>query len=170
MDPLFVIVLMVLIAFIAAWYWSKPNSGLARRWRLRGNEVQLVALKKPPENPNHMIADLDGKLSKQIDALNARLTQLGTDLSEIRRTTVGIDKHVDALESKSETVITKVDAVGHQVDMDVGELKRIDEHVKDSIGRAKGHALQIQNLEDEVRALERELSIPPPRMRRDHHT
>jgi chromosome segregation ATPase len=161
------IVVTVLTVFVAR-YWSHPVTASVQQ-KLREAEDQVAKLQKAAEVFGRTVREIEAKFEKQIETISGKVAHLSGDVGEVRREAHDIDKHVDSLEMKTDVAATKVEAVKHQVDVEVGELKRIDDQVKDSLGKVKTNALHIQYLEDEVRGLARELSIVPVRARRDRH-
>jgi chromosome segregation ATPase len=166
-----VVWLMIVITFLTVFvarYWSNPVTASVQQ-KLREAEDQVTKLQKAAESFSRTVRDIEAKFEKQLEVVSNKVAHLSGDVGEVRRETHDIDKHVDSLEAKTEVAASKVDAVMHQVDVEVSELKRIDDQVKDNLGKVKTNTLHIQYLEDEVRGLARELSVIPVRTRRDRH-
>jgi chromosome segregation ATPase len=163
-----VLILMLVLTGIATRFWRNPLPS-SLRVKLSESEAHVAKLQKLSEGLGRTIQNLETKMQKQLDAVESKVASLSSDVGAAIRETHDIEKHVGSLEAKTDVASTKVEAIKHQVDAEVGELKRIDDQIKDNMGKGKTNALHIQYLEDEVHGLERELSIPPIRVRRDRH-
>ncbi len=154
------IVLAVLVG-LTVWYWATTRS---IKQRLKASREHVARLEKVSDSLKHTVRDLEDKLQKQLASIEATITQLGGTVGEAQRETHDVEKHIDVLETKTEVAATAVDTIKHQVDMDVGELKRIDEQVKNSISRIDRNARHIDRLEIEVHTL-----LPGARPIRERH-
>lgn len=151
---------VVLIA-LAFMFW---NSARTIREKLRESREQVARLEMTAETLKQTIHDLEGRQQTQLEAIESALSQLRASVAEAQRETQDVEKHVGALETKTDVSVATVDTIKHQVDVDVGELRRIDEQVKTSIGRIDRNARHIDRLEVEVHSL-----VPGVRTTRDRH-
>jgi chromosome segregation ATPase len=158
-DPLvWILIAMIGLTYIASTYWSYPLA-VSIQEKLKESGEQVVKLQKVSEVLGNTIHDLEGKLQKQLDAVEGKVAHLTGDVGEVKREAHVIENHIGSLEVKTDVTVTKVDDIKHQIDLEAGELKRIEDQIKDSLGKVKNNTLHIQYLEDEVHGLERKLDI-----------
>jgi chromosome segregation ATPase len=168
-EPLlWLMIVLTVFTGVAVRYWSNPLTEMVQE-KLKSSDEQIAKLQKLSESLALTVHDLETRLQKQFDAVESKVTHLTGDVGNVIRETHDLDKHVGTLEVKADAAASKVDTIMHHVDVEVGELKRIDDQVKDSLGKVKTNAHHIQYLEDEVRSLVRELHVAPIRTRRDRH-
>ena len=162
------LILMVILTGLGVRYWRNPLASSVHM-KLKESEAQVAKLQKTSEHLTRTIQQLEVTFQKQFETVEGKVTRLGTDVGAVRKEAHDVDTHVGSLAAKTDVALTKVDAIKTQVEAEVSELKRIDDQVKDSLGKVKSNALQIRYLEDEVHGLERELAMPQVRVRREHH-
>ena len=165
---LWALIVMIVLTALASRYWSHTFISPIQE-KLKEHGEQIAKLHKVSENLGHTVHSFEGKVQKQLDSVECAVSHLGGDVGKVRREASDLEKHVNNLEAKADVTATKIDAVKQQVDEDVCELKRIDDQIKDGMGRVNNHARQIDHLEHEVHYLEHELISPPKWLRLDRH-
>ena len=163
-----------LTAFLLLLIFTPVPLMFWRRWsplsspdKLKKLGKQLGKIEKENAVLAQTIDDLKTDMQKRMDSVEKSLTLMTGTLGEVKRETGDIDKHVDELENKTEVAANKVESIKHQVDVDLGELRRIDDQIKDSVIRVDQTARQIEYVAHEVRDLEREVNGGSGRRRRD---
>lgn len=158
------LIVMAALTVIASRFWRNPLTSSVKI-KLKESEAQVAKLQKTAENLGRSIQNLESKMQKQLEAVEGKVAHISSDVGVAKREAHDIEKHVGTLEAKADVAVSKADAIKHQVEAEAGELKRIDDQIKDSMGKVKANAQHIKYLEDEVHDLERELSIPPVKVR-----
>jgi chromosome segregation ATPase len=153
-DPLvWLAMATVLGTGIAYSYWSDPVAasidGKLRRTSEHAKNVQQVL-----DGLGKGAVAFEGKLAKQIAAIETRIGKLSSDVGAVKHETQVIDKHVGKLEAKTGVTVSKLATVLNKVDADASRLKRIDDQVRDGAGKVLSNSLQIDHLEHEVHDLE----------------
>lgn len=171
MSPLLEVVLLeramwaliaiAILAGLALGYWSAARSVNERQ---RANRAQVAKLERSAETFKSTIQDLEGNLQKQLTSLEGTIAQLGGTISAAQRETLDAEKHIDLLESKTESATLTLEAIKRQVDVDVGELKRIEDEVRNNANRINQNTRHIDRLEVEVHSL-----VPSVGPNRDMH-
>jgi peptidoglycan hydrolase CwlO-like protein len=167
-EAMWFLVLMVVLAGFAARYWSNVFVSPIQE-KLKESGEQFAKLQKVSENLGHTIHNFEDKMQKQLGSFESAVSHLSCDVGKVRRETQDLEKHVNNLEAKADVTAAKIDAIKHQLDDEVCELKRIDDQIKDSMGKVDSNARQIDHLEHEVHYLGHELSGPPKWVRLDRH-
>lgn len=159
-DSLFGLLLVMLVLTALAtrfwnwnWLWSAPLSASVRQ-KLTAHQGQAAKLQVVFEDLGHSLQSFEGKMRKQIAAVENKLKDLSGDLGKVRQETHGIEKHVGKLEVKTDIAATKLVDVKHQVDVDAGALKQIGVQNKSSIDLVDSNTFQMVHLEHEVHHLE----------------
>jgi hypothetical protein len=122
--------------------------------KLRESGEQITKLHTVFENLGHTIHSVEGKMRKQLESVESKVSYLSVDLGEARREAHDIVKHVDSLEAKTVAAATDADAIKNRVDEAACALKRIDDEIKDNMGMVNSTDRQIDHVEREVHCLE----------------
>lgn len=144
-------------------YWNATRSIGAS---LREGRQQVVGLETVSKNIEHAIHKIEEKMQRQLKSIEGKVAHLSTTVGELQHETSEIEKHVESLESKTSVEVGAVDTIKHQVDLDVTDLKRIDDQVRTNKNGIDRIARHIDHLEVEIHGL---LPGPPPRLSRDRH-
>lgn len=150
-----VILIMLLLTGIAARYWSQPVSASSQR-RLTAHKEHTAKLHAAFEDLSRGLYGFEGKMRKQFEMLEGKLTSMSEDVDKTRRETHDIDKHVGRIEVKSAATTTKLDALKHQADLDAGELKRIGNQNQSTIGLVNQNAQLTDHITYDVHHIEHE--------------
>ncbi len=162
------LIVMAVLAAIAARHWSAAFITPIQE-KLKESGEQLAKLQKVSENLGHTLHNFEDKMQKQVGSFESAVSHLSCDVGKVRREATDLGSHVNNLEAKADVTAQKIDAIKRQLDDEACELKRIDDQIKDSMGKADSNARQIDHLEHEVHVLGHELSGPPKWIRLDRH-
>jgi chromosome segregation ATPase len=165
--PIFLaLVVIALLAPFILRYWQKAQPFSVRE-KLKELGDHITKIEKENDTLAQTIDDLKKDMVKRMDSVDASLTQLTGNVGEVKKETINIEKHVDCIEEITDETTKKVDVIKHQVEVDLGELRRIDGQIKDSLNKVEQTAQQIKYLADEVHDLEHEVH-GSSRKRRDY--
>ncbi len=150
---LWALIVLIVLTGLASRYWSQAFI-FPIQVKLKENGEQITKLHTVFENFGHTIHNFDGKMRKQLESVESKVSHLSADLGEARREAHDIVKHVDSLEAKTVAAAAKVDAIKNQVDEEACELKRIDDEIRGSMGMVNSTDRQIDHLEHEIHCLD----------------
>jgi hypothetical protein len=146
-------ILLTMATVMTVKYWSTPLTSVIES-KLRLNANHAAKLQTMFEHLGRTLQTFDDKIQKQIGAVDTKLGLLTRDVGSISRDAHEIEAHLVKLEVKTGVAETKLSTMQHQVDVDAGALKRIEDQIKNNSGAVENNTRQIDYLEHEVHDLE----------------
>ena len=155
---LWILFICILLIALTALYW---NATRAIRAKLAHSRQQIAQLENSAKSMEQTVRKLEEKAQRHLKSIEAKFVSLGTAVDDVKRETDEIECQVDTLEKKTADEVIVVDKIKHLVEVDAGDLKRIDDQVRCNSGSIERIGRHIEHLEIEVHGL---MPNPAPRL------
>lgn len=149
-PPVWGLIGMVLVAGFAARYWMSVRSFYDN---LAQGRERVIKLDKTLESLGLCVHELSDKMQRKFASVETGVATLSVAVGTARREAHDVEKHAGKLDTKSAVATAKAYAIRRQVDMEVGELKRISDQVNSTLSNLDRNTRQIDHLEHEVHNL-----------------
>ena len=153
--------IIVLTPFVYR-FWRRFYA-VSIRYRLRDLSDQLAKVETENTALAKNIEDMKSTLQRRLDADEGNLAVLSGNVTEVRRETDNIEKHIDDLEKMTGDTTTRIEGIKQLVDSELDEIKRIEVQVIDSVSKVDRNTHQIKKLKKEFHEIEHQVPSVPLR-------